>query len=143
MSSASPARNLMRVFAGLVLLAYAALLFASVFSGCAHAPTVGGLTNAAPLAFEIVHQKRIGMPGIDQGWMVDRRVGHIVNARTIPVFVTIDCDLSYWTPIKVDAAAVAGAPGELWFLLRPEDNTCVVSRVDPNDAIESGNSGAR
>jgi len=106
------------------VLAIALVAFVLSFFGCAHAPAPGGVAKAAPLSFEIVHQQAIDA----SGW-VDHRLGHIVNTRTIPVFVTIDCDLSYWTPIKVDAAEVAGAPGERWFLLRPEDRTCVVSRI--------------
>lgn len=121
-----------RALIGLILLCAALALFSLAFSGCASTGASGVqkptmTAAAAPLVFEIVHQRRMGMPGIETGW-VDNRVGHILNNRTIAVHVTIDCDLSYWTPVDV-AARTKDGPGEQWFLLRPEDRTCVVSRV--------------
>lgn len=125
---------------GLLFLACALALFATVFFGCASVPLTSGAVpsstaarsaKARMLDFEIVHQKSMGFPMIDPGW-VDYRLGHVVNFRTIPVDVTIDCDVSYMTPVTVNAAKVGGDAGELWFWLRKEDQNCTVSRVLKN-----------
>ncbi len=134
----NPPPSANRLLLGVILLCAALALFSVVFGGCAATAGAGytatvATSSGAPLVFEIVHQRRMAMPGLDggsevEGAWVTERFGRILNNRTIPVHVTIDCDLSYWTPIDVPARTQYG-PGEMLFLLRPEDRTCLVSRV--------------
>ena len=83
----APSTN--RSLLGLILLCAALALLSLAFSGCATAgaekPT---MTTIAPLSFEIVHFRRMGMPGIEIGWVTER-YGRISNNRTIPVHVTM------------------------------------------------------